>query len=231
MYDLVPLPNNNVNIPVWKKSSVVCFSAAILGHPFGCFPSNSVHYLIQNDCALFFLFIFLLHHDCKFPLSLCFFFFFLKKDTISAATLSPGSKVLTPLSVLWRLSKMCLMEIISWKFSGRSLYFIFRVHLQVTCHLLPATADTVCIYSGTQTYRYIYSIMLTHPEPFFGHCQEENQGDRRSLTSAKVIRIVLLCSLSEPNWQVISCLDINNIRQTVFPRTRLSSRCSFHCRW
>lgn len=159
------------------------------------------------------------------------FFFFLKKDTISAATLSPGSKVLTPLSVLWRLSKMCLMEIISWKFSGRSLYFIFRVHLQVTCHLLPATADTVCIYSGTQTYRYIYSIMLTHPEPFFGHCQEENQGDRRSLTSAKVIRIVLLCSLSEPNWQVISCLDINNIRQTVFPRTRLSSRCSFHCRW
>lgn len=155
MSDLVPLPNNNVNKPVqvWKKNpSVVCFSTAILGHPFGCFPSNSVHYLIQNDCALFFF----LYSYCimiatpPHPFFWAIFFIYSKiRLTISPTTLSTGGRFLTLYVRSEDFSEMCFIEITpSWNFSRRyALWFFYLQSSSATCQ--PASADTVCIYPLT----------------------------------------------------------------------------------
>lgn len=136
-----------------------------------------------------------------------------------------------------------------------SFDFICWVHLQFACHLLPADTNLLCIIIILQLlnwYTHIHStlpiwchgnkpkaIFRSSPGWHFWQSLSETshrlskgkQAEWCSLTSTKVIRIVLLGSLFNPNWQVISCLGINNIQHTVYLWIRLSSPCLFHCRW
>ena len=99
----------------------------------------------------------------------------------------------------------------------------------------------IMCYIHKHTYS-LYGVMITNPKQFTGsslgrrfecvsHTSQElsevKQAGWCSLTSAKVIRIILLGCRFNPKWQVISCLGTKHVQHTVYLWTCLSSHAPF----